>query len=407
MPSAYAGAVRTRLIIAVLACALAAAGPAAAALPSDLSADPLDRGALLALPSVYRVDVTIEVEALRLSDGTRVALPEAARRIGESGTAVAVAPGGWLVTAAHVAAPDGPTIARLARQYQLAAGGNPDHADEAAAAEWVRRTGAVAVGPGVTAVTVGQASADAEGDLRRFPVLTVRGAGGADLALVRIRAPRAPALDLDEGKSSGTPVVAIGFGVGSAFGTGAQEPRRPVGEPAIRRGTISRTGVLEDDGPTRNALAIDVPVVQGDSGGPVVDADGRVRGIVTRRSPQGGIAELATEVRQLLDANGVASGTGASADRFREGMTAFWDLDFAGAQAGLAAARREFPPHALAGVEGARAAALADGEFTLTGRRRHDGLLAVGVLAVVAALACAVGLLLPVLRDGGRGTTAR
>ena len=180
-----------------------------------------------------------------------------------------------------------------------------------------------------------------------------------------------------------------------------------MGEPAIRRGTISRTGVLEDDGPTRNALAIDVPVVQGDSGGPVVDAEGRVRGIVTRRSPQGGIAELATEVRQLLDANGVASGTGASADRFREGMTAFWGLDFAGAQADLAAARREFPPHALAGVEEARAAALADGEFTLTGRRRHDGLLAVGVLAVVAALACAVGLLLPVLRDGGRGTTAR
>ena len=95
--------VRTRLIIAVLACVLAPAGPAAAALPSDLSADPLDRGALLALPSVYRVDVTIEVEALKLADGTRVTLPEAARRIGESGTAVAGAPGGWLVTAAHEA----------------------------------------------------------------------------------------------------------------------------------------------------------------------------------------------------------------------------------------------------------------------------------------------------------------
>ena len=407
MPRAYAGSVRTRLIIALLACALALAGPAAAALPSDLSADPLDRGALLALPSVYRVQVTIRVQALRLADGTRMALPPDARTITENGTAVAVAPGGWLVTAAHVAAPDGPTIARLARQYQLAASGDPSHADEAAAAEWVRMTGAVAIGPGVTAVTVSQASADAEGELRSFPVLAVKPAGGPDLALIRIRAARAPALELDEGKSSGTPVVVIGFGVGSAFGTGEQGPRRPLGEPAIRRGTISRTGVLEDENPPRSALAISVPVVQGDSGGPVVDAEGRVRGIVTRRSPQGGIAELATEVRQLLDANGVTQGTGTSADRFREGMAAFWDLDFTAAQAALAGARKAYPRHALAGVEGARAAALADADFALTGRRRRDGLLAVGILATVAALACAIGLLLPVLREGGPGTTAR
>ena len=54
-----------------LAALLAAAAGAAAAPPDDLSADPLDRGALLALPSVYRVEMTMHVEALRTADGRR------------------------------------------------------------------------------------------------------------------------------------------------------------------------------------------------------------------------------------------------------------------------------------------------------------------------------------------------
>ena len=56
-----------RVLLAVLAALLLGAGPAAAAAPSDLSTDPLDRATLLALPSVYRVDTTIRVDALRLA----------------------------------------------------------------------------------------------------------------------------------------------------------------------------------------------------------------------------------------------------------------------------------------------------------------------------------------------------
>ena len=40
---------------------LGTAAGAAAAPPDDLSDDPLDRGALLALPSLYRVEATIHV----------------------------------------------------------------------------------------------------------------------------------------------------------------------------------------------------------------------------------------------------------------------------------------------------------------------------------------------------------
>ena len=107
----------------------------------------------------------------------------------------------------------------------------------------------------------------------------------ADLALIRIRAPAAPALPLDEAASSGTPVVTIGFGVGSSL----DGPVRGENEPAMRRGRLSRTGTLEaEDGEEpRQAIAISVPVERGDSGGPVVDGDGRVRGIVTQRSRGG------------------------------------------------------------------------------------------------------------------------
>ena len=394
---------RPRVLLAALLAALTVAGPASAALPADLSADPLDRGALLALPSIYRVDVTIRVDGLRLADGTRMALHPVARTIRETGTAVAVAPGGWLVTAGHVATPDAATIARLVYQSDRA-GRNLEHGDEAAAAAWVKDNGATAIRPRVR-VAVSQAQAGEEGDPRAFPVLDLEAATASDLALIRIRAGAAPALALDEAASSGTPVVAIGFGTGSALDT--PEPRRPIGEPAVRRGTISRTGVLDDEDPPRRALAIAVPVVQGDSGGPLVDGDGRVRGIVTRRSPQGGIAELATEVRQLLSAHDATPGTGASADLFRAAMGSFWALDFARAEDGLAAARKVFPPHALAGAEEARAVALGGGDFALVAERRRNGLLAVGILAAVAALACAAGLAVPALTRGGQGTRAR
>lgn len=396
---------RPRVLIAALACALAAASPAAAALPSDLSADPLDRGALLALPSVFRVDVTIRLDGLRLSDGTRRALRPEAREMAETGTAVAVAPGGWLVTAGHVAAPDDATIARLAYQSDRAARGL-DHGDEAAAAAWVSDTGAVPIRPRTT-VVVSQARAGEENAPRPVPVLAVAGSDESDLALIRIAAGAAPALSLDDSASSGTPVVAIGFGTGSALDTPEPEPARALGEPAVRRGAISRIGTLEDETPPRRALAISVPVVQGDSGGPVVDRDGAVRGIVTRTSPHGGIAELSTEVRLLLTDHGVTPGTGASADRFRAAMGAFWALDFPAAEQGFIATEGAFGRHALARSERARAVALEQGDFALAGHARHDGLLALGILAATAALACGAGLVIPALGGGGRGTTAR
>jgi hypothetical protein len=376
-----------RTLLAALLVTLAAAAGAAAAIPSDLSDDPLDRGTLLALPSVYRVDVMLHVDALRTAAGDRVALPPGARGIPEAGAAVAVAPGGWLVTAAHVAAPDDATLARLAYQSFLAVRGEA-HGD-AAAEDWVERTGAVPVGARAV-VTVTQADVGAGSThSRSYPAVAVRRSETADLALIRIEDDTAPALELDEAASSGTPVVTIGFGRGSTLD--GPEPGKM--EPSIRRGTINRVGNLDDAAGSRQAILISVPVERGDSGGPVIDAAGKVRGIVTLKTAHGGIAERATEVRRLLEENRIIPGAGHTAEAFQEAMDALRGLDLAPAETGFASTLASFPAHTLAGRERARTRELAASTFRLRAADRRQGvLLAVGVLALLAAAACAVAI---------------
>jgi hypothetical protein len=389
----------TLLAAAALGCAAAGA---AAAPPDDLTDDPLERGALLALPSLYRVDMTLRVEALRTADGRRVPIPPEARDVEERGTAFAVAPRGWLVTAAHVAIPDDETAARLAYQNRLAVAGQP-HAD-AVAEQWVERTGARPVGTRLSLV-VSQADAGQGGASSRTYVPTrIERSERADLALLHIDAPGAPALALDESASIGTPVATLGFGTGGAF---SERPRGDL-EPAGRRGQLARTGLLEKDTPDqRQAVLLTVPVQAGDSGGPVIDAEGNARGVVVIRRDEGGIAERATEVRQLLEAAGVDPSTGRSAELFREAMSAFWRLDLEAAQRGLAATLAAFPDHTLAEREAARARGLAAADFDLVGERRPQGfLLALGALAVVAALACGAGLARSWRRGGGAALRA-
>lgn len=390
---------RTVHPIAALLAALALGGPAAA-MPSDLSADPRDRASLIALSSVYRVTVTIRVDALRLSDGTLRPLLPRARRITETGTAVAVGRGGWLVTAAHVASPDPATLAQLAYQNDLAFRGAKAHGDDDAARAWVAANRARIVGPGVVRRQVSLATPIAEIG-SAIPVIGVRPSETADLALMRIDAPTAPALGLEEGRSTGTPIVTIGFGTGSTL----EAPARPPGEPALRRGEITRSARLIGERPPRSALLISASVQRGDSGGPVIDARGDVRGIVTRRSPAGGIAEEATEVRLLLEEAGVPQGPDPTAVGFRAAMESFWALDLRAARDGFEATLRRFPNHSLAAVERSRAIVLADADYRLSGRRRDGFLLALGFLSALAAAACAVGLLVPSLRRERRAGT--
>jgi S1-C subfamily serine protease len=395
------------LVAAVGTAGAAATAGEASAVPSDLSTDPLDRGVLLTLPSVYRVKATVRVNAIRLRNGDVLRMPAQGRDISEIGTGVGVTPDGWVVTAGHVAAPAPETVARLAYQ-QREAFANHAHADGEAAQEWVEEHGAVAV-PGrvistvLTPARVGDGSVDA-GEYRG---LETRADQGADLALVRIHAPGAPAVPMEEARSTGTPVATIGFSGGDVLL--AAHDDTPTGEPTIRHGAIRRTGLLEPGTDReRPGLSISADVQSGDSGGPVVDEDGALRGIVIERGDGGGgYAETSTEVRQFMQDEGLEPAAGPAATAYRDGMAALWRLDLATAARDLDRARQASPRNALAAQEAGRARALAASTFTLRADDRRQGiLLGVAVLAVAGAAACGLGLARPALtraRGGGGG----
>ena len=99
---------RSRIAAALIAAA-AVASPALADIPAGvpdaLSPDPVVRGALIAMPSVWDVQVTAHMTSLRLKNGQVVALPPAARTVQKEGTAFAVTPDGFLLSALHVVSP--------------------------------------------------------------------------------------------------------------------------------------------------------------------------------------------------------------------------------------------------------------------------------------------------------------
>jgi hypothetical protein len=359
--------------------------PAANGADEDLAGDPMARAAMIALPSIYRVDVTLSIPAVRTAAGEVIDVPHDGV-VAERGTATAVAPGGWLVSAAHLVDPNARTLARIGYQrWQTAQGVAVNDAD---ARRWVTDSGAVAVGARVLAVRVSQADPGTGlPSPARWTGVVTRTAGDADLSLVRIRAPGAPALALEDTVSLGTPVITIGFGRHDAW----DEPGRPAAQPAVRRGVLERTGALSD--PRRAATVVSTDVQGGDSGGPAVDADGRVRGIVVLRGEGGGIIEQVGAVRRLLEAEGRQPSEGPAGVAYRRALERLWALDVTAAERELAVVRRTFPEHTLAQTQALRAAGLADGTYVIESGPRHRTLLVgVAALALVLSLACAARL---------------
>ena len=368
-----------RALLTVLVLALGAAGMAAAATPDDLSRDPLDRAAILALPSVYALTSTVELEALETRDGRRIELPPQATRLVERGTAFAVAPDGILVTAAHVAAPTKAEVARDAYLISRAVAGRGHSLS--GAADWVERTGARPVGMGPVRLALAPAHRGPGAPPDPYAGRLVAAERERDLAIVDIDAPGAPALELDGGRTRGTPVMMIGFG-GGGDGDG----------PRLEEGRLGLTGTPPGQ-PDRFLTEVDIPVERGDSGGPVVDVEGGARGIVLLRFPDGGWVAPASEIRKVADAAGVELREGATAASFRSAMRDLWALDLEQAKAGLDETLDRFPQHTLAAREADRADALASASYALAPSSRRSGfLMAVGVIAIVGALACALRL---------------
>ncbi|MFN8110998.1 MAG: trypsin-like peptidase domain-containing protein [Thermoleophilia bacterium] len=141
-----------------------------------------------------------------------------------------------------------------------------------------------------------------------------------DLVLLRIPGRGLPSLPLDESETRGTPVATVGFGGTEVAGQAAPAP-----VPAVRRGLLGVTGTTLDE-PTNLYTAVTAQVAHGDSGGPAVDAQGAVHGVVRwiSRRDGGGILVQAWRVRVLLAAVHRVAARSASEARFADGMRALW-----------------------------------------------------------------------------------
>jgi hypothetical protein len=378
--------------------------PAAAADVDDLSGDPLRRGVLLALPSVWRVESVVVVPALRTRDGRLYPLPEGQGRvIRELGTAVAVSPDGVLVTAAHVAAPGGRALAVSAAPFALVRQGMIPTEDEVG--DWVRREGVRPVGVRQRAIRVWRATPDGHGERLEVPARLLPGGLSRrdDLALLRVPLRGIASLRLDEALTSGTPVATIGYGSAAPFGGTAEGAP----DPTVRTGALA-VSVRVRRLPGQRFTAVTTRVQGGDSGGPAVDADGRVRGLVRFRDDRlGGIIERATQVRALLLRAGVDARPGRAAVAFRDGMTRYWALDAEGAARAFRETLRTDPTHPLAARQLDRAQTLrAEGVRLEAGDRRRGLYLGLALASLLAAAVCGAALLArprPPRRAGGGG----
>jgi hypothetical protein len=336
--------------------------------------------------------------------------------ITEMGTAFAVSPRGVLVTAAHVADPTGRTLALTAAPIALAARGRRHSEDYLAG--WVRREGVRPLGARTVSITVWPAVPDAASAPARPTPLPARLMSGGvdrddDLALLSVPGARGtPALELDDATTLETPIVTVGFGSERPFDDNARGPA----VPTVRRGELGPRVVVESL-PEPLLTFVTAPVQDGDSGGPAVDTEGRVRGVVrlehtVRTTGQrGGIIEQASRVRLLMDRVGVANEPGAAATAYRAGLARLWALDAAGAREDLGRAVAAAPSNTLAARARVRAQELQSADFRLAGDGWARGLLlGIGLVSALASAAC-IALLAGDRRPPGAprrpGATAR
>ncbi len=354
-----------------------------APVPDPLSPEPLARAALVAMPAVWRVEVTTHLAGLRTRDGTVITLPSGARSVGREGTAFGVTPDGYLITAAHVVQPSAADLAEAAYGQYLALAGKPH--STAIAARWVRANAATPLGVQSTQrvvrpVAAGPAAA------RENPGVTPRvvdADSARDIALLKVPGlVNAPSLGLDRGTDSGTPIATIGFGDGGPVA----EPEGGTLVPSVRMGAMERTGEVDDE-PRRVLTFITNDVHTGDSGGPAVDRSGRVRGVVLiRRAVGGGAMAPTDEILRVLDRAGVRGWEGRTQLTYREALDRVARFDLDGALTDLRRTLAGYPAHGLAGYGIAQVAELARARLALAGEPWYrGGLVAAGLTALMIA----------------------
>jgi len=343
------------------AAATASAG-ATASEASDLAVTPLERAAFVATPAVYDLRASVQIDAL-IVDDRRVPVR---RNIPVRGTAFGVAPG-RVVAARHVLVPPQTQLIEDAIDAARLSGIPTDLTRVRAIVRLPRRVSLMRSG---VAEAAGDPASTVTASVKRLSEEVT------DLALLAITDLDAPTLALDDTLTTGTPVASIGFG----------GQRGAI--PAVRLGTLDGPRLIQ--GTDNDGFGgFDGEVLRGDSGAPVVDADGQAHGVVLRRRrATAPVIARAEAVRDLLEVDGATAGESASTSDFRTAMEAFWRRDYRSAADRLEMLRDADPAAALVRHEHGRATALADADYALRAPSRARGvILAIGVMATLSAAA--------------------
>jgi serine protease Do len=118
-------------------------------------------------------------------------------------------------------------------------------------------------------------------DSREFPAQVIGADAATDIALLRIKAGRLPALRL--GSSEKTSVGDAVIAIGNPFGLGQ----------SVTAGIVSARGRTLEDDPYIDFLQTDAAINRGNSGGPLLSVDGTVLGVTSVIfSPNGGSVGL-------------------------------------------------------------------------------------------------------------------
>jgi hypothetical protein len=326
----------------------------------------LDRAAFSALPSIYRMTVTLRVDQLA-DDRHALAIR---RTVTLQGTAFGVGPG-VVVTARPLVRPSAPTLMAAVDELRIPRTSTFDPND-------------VRVTSSVTAIVLHRATPDSSRSTTMNATILQTTAVGvpSNLAILRIRDRDAPALQLDDSTTLGTPVAAVAFN-----GTTSTEPTVEHGElgPAGRVKGNDDENLLTVSGVGREGIEV---------GGPILDARGHVRGVLIQRALAVGVSSLITRsvgVRQLASNAGAKVGTTSSQTAFADGMQSFWARNYTGAHESLTLASHLLPKDVWIGTLATRAQALstADYEVVRSAPWRLP-LIVAGVVALAVTLLLAV-----------------
>ncbi len=165
-------------------------------------------------------------------------------------------------------------------------------------------------------------------------------------------------------------------------------------EPAVRPGTIDISAKIQGSDDEDLVALRGMSAASGDSGGPVIDAQEHVHGVLIRRALSGESLAFMTRsssIRRLASNASMTLATTPSQSDFAFGMNAFWDRDYTASAQALTRTAIRLPDSAWIAAQAARASELADADYRVVRTEPWRlPLIVAGLMALAMTVALAI-----------------